>query len=570
MTRSKQLLNLLISSVVALSAIAGMAPKTSAYTGADFKADRIIDDHIFFDGNTMTAGDIQAFLNSKVPVCDTYGTQPYAGTTRAQYAASRGVSTPFICLKDFQQDIPARAPDAYCSGAISAGVKSAAQIIKEVSVACSVSPKIMLILLQKEQSLITDDWPWPIQYRSATGYACPDTAACDSEYYGFFNQVYYGARQYQRYARQPQLFGYRYNRSNYIQYNPNTNCGGSNVFIQNQATAGLYNYTPYQPNAAALANLYGTGDGCSAYGNRNFWRMYSDWFGSTVSGICYNGNPAVKTDVVFHKYDSGADSADFLIYSGSGSGCVESHVWNPGFTSWKSHVASGQPGINAADGNIMFGDLEGNNRDYPVLYGLKNTGSGKVEVHIWEKSMRNYIVHSASNLPVIDRTETSIVMADTNGDKFDESILIKFKNTGSGMVELHGWAPGMQTWAFHAATNLPVINPDDSTVTYGDVDGDGKDEPIFIKLRNTGSGRIEFHVWNEGAWSWKSHAATNMLEINPEDAKVVFADINGDGTDEAVLVGLRNTGSGRIEFHVWGPGFTSWQSHTASNQVTTQ
>ena len=47
------------------------------------------------------------------------------------------------------------------------------------------------------------------------------------------------------------------------------NCGTSSVYIQNQATAGLYNYTPYQPNAAALANLYGTGDSCSAYGNRN-------------------------------------------------------------------------------------------------------------------------------------------------------------------------------------------------------------------------------------------------------------------------------------------------------------
>ncbi|MBC7404826.1 MAG: hypothetical protein H7252_03970 [Cytophaga sp.] len=55
--------------------------------------------------------------------------------------------------------------------------------------------------------------------------------------------------------------------------------------MENQATAGLYNYTPYQPNTAALANLYGTGDSCSAYGNRNFWRMFYDWFGSTTGGV---------------------------------------------------------------------------------------------------------------------------------------------------------------------------------------------------------------------------------------------------------------------------------------------
>jgi hypothetical protein len=32
---------------------------------------------------------------------------------------------------------------------------------------------------------------------------------------------------------------------------------------------------------AAINAGYGSGDGCSAYGNRNFWLYYTDWFGST-------------------------------------------------------------------------------------------------------------------------------------------------------------------------------------------------------------------------------------------------------------------------------------------------
>jgi hypothetical protein len=139
----------------------------------------------------------------------------------------------------------------------------------------------LLVLLQKEQSLVSDDWPWSIQYRAATGYGCPDTAACDSEYYGFFNQVYNAARQSQRYVKQSHLFNFAGGRTSYVQYNPNAGCGGSNVYIENPATAALYNYTPYQPNQAALNNLYGSGDGCSAYGNRNFWRLFNDWFGTT-------------------------------------------------------------------------------------------------------------------------------------------------------------------------------------------------------------------------------------------------------------------------------------------------
>ncbi len=274
---------------IVFAAITFSAP-VSALSGSDFNATRIIDDALFFSPNTMNSGDIQAFLSAKVPACDTNGTQPSGRTgypTRADWGRANGYAPPYTCLKDYSQSIQGSSADSYCGGSVSAGTKSAAQIIYDVSQACGVSSKVMIVLLQKEQSLVTDEWPWSIQYRSATGYGCPDTAPCDAEYYGFFNQVYNAARQFQRYVKQSGLFNYTGGKTNFVQYNPNAGCGGSNVAIQNQATAGLYNYTPYQPNQAALNNLYGTGDSCSAYGNRNFWRMYIDWFGSPLSTVAY-------------------------------------------------------------------------------------------------------------------------------------------------------------------------------------------------------------------------------------------------------------------------------------------
>lgn len=276
-----------------LSMMVAFQTPVQALSGSEFNSGRIIDDAVFFNPNAMSALDIQHFLNSKVPGCDTNGAQPYGGTTRAAYGASRGYPAPYTCLKDYGQTIPTTPGDAYCNGTVGGGSKTAAQIIFDVSQACSVSPKVLLILLQKEQSLITDDWPWAVQYTKATGMGCPDSSlgtdvdanqnGCYDEYEGFFKQIYYAARQYQYYAKQAHLFNFRGGQTSYVQYNPNAGCGGGNVGMQNQATAGLYNYTPYQPNAAALANLYGTGDSCSAYGNRNFWRMYIDWFGSTTS-----------------------------------------------------------------------------------------------------------------------------------------------------------------------------------------------------------------------------------------------------------------------------------------------
>jgi hypothetical protein len=291
--------------------------KSSALSGGEFQANRIMDDGVFYNAGTMRAQDVQNFLNAKVPACDTNGTQPISSgssQTRAQWAAANSKpAPPYTCLRNFSQTVGGMAADSYCNGTVSAGTKSAAQIIKDVSVACSINPQVLLVLLQKEQSLITDDWPWPRQYDGATGYACPDTAACDPAYAGFFNQVYYGARQYQRYARQADLFNYRAGQASFVAYSPNSACSGTNLGISDQATAGLYNYTPYQPNAAALNNLYGTGDSCSAYGNRNFWRMFNDWFGSPI------GCPQIDSTKIYRLHS--ISTGDYLYSQNSGEIC---------------------------------------------------------------------------------------------------------------------------------------------------------------------------------------------------------------------------------------------------------
>ncbi|NEN07009.1 hypothetical protein G3T36_14180 [Diaminobutyricibacter tongyongensis] len=238
-------------------------PAAQAADGRQFDPGDIISDALFFDGAAMNAADIQTFLNGKVSSC------------RSGYT----------CLKDYRQSTTSKAAvSGRCNAYAGAANELASAIIAKVGAACGISQKALIVLLEKEQGLVTDDFPGSGQYRSATGYGCPDTAVCDSQYYGFFNQVYNAALQFKRYAATPTSWNHVAGRVNAVRFSPNAACGSSNVFIQNQATAGLYNYTPYQPNAAALANLYGTGDGCSSYGNRNFWRMYTDWFGSTIAG----------------------------------------------------------------------------------------------------------------------------------------------------------------------------------------------------------------------------------------------------------------------------------------------
>ena len=241
---------------------------------SQFQAGNIISDARFFDRGTMSAAQIQQFLEAKVPACQ-------AGYT---------------CLRDWYDTSRTTGADAMC-GAYAGGVRErASTIIYKVAQACGINPQVLLVILQKEQGLVTHVWPSDWRYTIAMGQGCPDTAACDTRYYGFFNQVYGAAWQLKRYANPPgtsQYFTwYAPGKTWNVRWHPNAACGSSPVYIQNQATADLYYYTPYQPNAAAIRAGYGEGDGCSSYGNRNFFNYFMDWFGSA------GGNPFGNIELV--------------------------------------------------------------------------------------------------------------------------------------------------------------------------------------------------------------------------------------------------------------------------------
>lgn len=157
--------------------------------------------------------------------------------------------------------------------------ETAAHIIWQAAQDYKINPQVLIVLLEKEQGLITDPYPHSGQYRSATGYGCPDTAPCNEKYYGFKNQVRKAAELFKA-VLDGGWTNYPLGQ-NYIQYNPSASCGGSMVNVRNLATSALYRYTPYQPNAAALAAGYGTAE-CGAYGNRNFYLYFQDWFGGIV------------------------------------------------------------------------------------------------------------------------------------------------------------------------------------------------------------------------------------------------------------------------------------------------
>lgn len=247
------------------------------YAGEKFNPENIISDEAFYSKGKMNTKEIQEFLESKVDCTNSNCLPLYKEYTN-------NLNGKELC-KDYKGE----------------KWESAARIIYKVAEACKVSAEVLLTILQKEQGLVTSSAPSSRAIDVAMGYGCPDTADCDSNFYGFQNQLWNGAKQLQNYRINHEQFGWfpvgkpsyvpfqvEFRRNNTTgTYTIPTACGGTELTIQNAATSALYYYTPYQPNYAALKNIWSTGDDCSAYGNRNFWRIYTFWFNDTKTYDVY-------------------------------------------------------------------------------------------------------------------------------------------------------------------------------------------------------------------------------------------------------------------------------------------
>jgi len=183
----------------------------------DFNPNYLISDEEMQNYQSMTRADIQAFLEDYNSSLVNYHAPDENGTTRL-----------------------------------------ASDIIYRASLENKINPKYLLVKLQKEQSLVTDQSPTQKQLDGATGYGITDGCgwSCDSyiRNKGFGMQVaaaagimrwYYDHVDMETWIKRP---------------HQTVIIDGQVVIPQNYATAFLYTYTPH------------------LQGNKNFWTLWNKWF----------------------------------------------------------------------------------------------------------------------------------------------------------------------------------------------------------------------------------------------------------------------------------------------------
>lgn len=152
--------------------------------------------------------------------------------------------------------------------------KTAPQAFYEIAQRWMINPKYLLVLVQKEQSLLEDASPTQKQYDWATGYAVCDSCSMSDpniqRFKGFYRQVNSAAAQTRYYMDNIGEFNFQPGKT--------FNIDGESVTIKNTATAGLYNYTPH------------------IHGNEIFWNLWNKYFGKKWpdgSLLQAEGNPAI-------------------------------------------------------------------------------------------------------------------------------------------------------------------------------------------------------------------------------------------------------------------------------------
>ena len=210
---------------------------------------RILSDEVLRDSDSMSVAQIQAYLNKK------------PGPLKKLVTADHDTTITLSATKDNTN----LTPD------VGEAPKSAALIIWEACQQWHINPKVMLTMLQKEQSLLTRTSLKSTTLARAVGAGCPgglvdkkNNPVATNRFPGFGNQIWAGARMLDGYGEKGKVGStitlyYPGVRLWDIYRHPNVA-----IYPYSIATHKLYIYNP------------------SIDGNTSFWNIYKGQFGNSI------------------------------------------------------------------------------------------------------------------------------------------------------------------------------------------------------------------------------------------------------------------------------------------------
>ena len=242
--------------------------------GSEWDAGNIFSDAVFYDADYLK---------------DEPGIQAALDKVGAQCTAAS-------CLRDASFPMPGLTAQHCTPLPASPQPIRYARILLLLGKACGFNPAVAIAMIQKESQGLSKATP----PNALTGFGCPDSGPGGSANCGHRHPGY-GLRPPACSPPSPPCAKTTPGQPVHRRADPRDHVERRRDRLRSGPGSGaeprhrdIYTYTPYQPNEASLAAYPGTGDRCSAYGNRNLFELFQRTFGSTGGGKAVPG--AVSAD----------------------------------------------------------------------------------------------------------------------------------------------------------------------------------------------------------------------------------------------------------------------------------
>jgi len=272
------------------------------------------------------------------------------------------------------------------------------------------------------------------------------------------------------------------------------------------------------------------------------WRVY-DWDDDKAA------------DLIFVKYaNAGTNSVEVHVASAASN--YQTRIWESGSTFAQEH-----------DGSWTFADWDLDDKPDLVFIKTANCGTNSVEVHIATAASgyQTRVIETGTTFAMENNGVWKLV--DWDGDRKPDLIYIKTSNCGSNSVEVHvaSAASNFQTRIWQSGSTFAMEQ--DGSWTIADYDRDQKPDLIFMKTANCGTNSVEVHVASGASGYqtriWES-GSTFAME---QDGSWRMADYDKDGLLDLCFVKITNTPSGHVEFHV-ASGASHFQTRVFESATT--